>query len=72
VIPLVCGNPAEEPASYTRFVLPFGYKPEACLEKAPSCLYKSDKPICIWRQNYLTVETAAVFFVTPNGSNSRA
>lgn len=66
MIPLVCGNPAKEPASYTRFVLPFAYKPEACSEQAPSYVYKPSKPVSVerqnYRQNYLTVETAAALF----------
>jgi len=62
VIPLVCGNPAEEPASYTRFVLPFSYSPTRCPPKELSWVYKPSKPASIWRKNYLTVETATVLF----------
>ncbi len=63
MIPLECGDPTEEPASYTRFVLPFSYSP---IQYAPQggspLIYKLSEPVSIWRQNYLTVETSTVLF----------
>lgn len=64
MIPLVRGDPAQgEPASYTRFVLPFAYSLEAYPGKPSPWVYKPYTPVDIsWRQDYLTVETAAVLF----------
>lgn len=63
MIPLVCGDPAEEPASYTRFVLPFSYSPTKYTSQRKSpWIYKLSEPASIWRQNYLTVETSTVLF----------
>lgn len=63
MIPLVCGNPAEKLASYTRFVLPFSYSPaKYSSRKGASWVSQPSKPASTWRKNYLTVETAAVFF----------
>lgn len=63
MIPLVCGDPAQGPASYTRFVLPFAYSLRAYPGKTSSWVYKPYEPVDLsWRQDYLTVETAAVLF----------
>jgi hypothetical protein len=64
VIPLVCGDPKQELASYTRFVLPFAYSPEPCSESQGQYVFKPSPPAPadIWRRNYLTAETAAVLF----------
>ncbi len=63
MIPLVCGDPANEPASYTRFVLPFSYSPTKYTSQGePPWIYKLSESASIWRQNYLTVETATVLF----------
>ena len=62
MIPLVCGNPAEKPASYTRFVLPFAYRLEASPQRFFPYAYQPLKFPSVWRKNYLTVETASVLF----------
>jgi hypothetical protein len=62
MIPLVCGDPVEGPASYTRFVLPFAYRLVAYSNRASVCFYKPCKEASIWRRDYLTAETAAVLF----------
>ena len=64
MIPLVCGDPAQDqkPASYTRFILPFAYSPTLCGERQGLYVYKPSPPADIWRRNYLTAETAAVLF----------
>ena len=71
-IKIVCGDPAKEPASFTRFVLPFAYKLEKCepvTDRLPfyqpvddvwkSCDEKQD---FVWRRRYLTDETEEVLF----------
>lgn len=60
MIPLICEDPAQAPASYTRFVLPFAYEPEQCSAPGLASVYKPSAPASVWRHNYLTVETAAV------------
>jgi hypothetical protein len=60
------GDPSNEPASFTRFILPFAYKPEQLSASVSTQDQKfkintnvDDK---IWRQKYLTFETADVLF----------
>lgn len=64
---IVCGNPSNSPASYTRFVLPFAYSPEKIepekLDKTKDCRYEFVEPDDLeWRKRYLTHETADVLF----------
>jgi hypothetical protein len=62
MIPLECGDPGQRPASYTRFVLPFAYRPEKYERHHATRVYKPAAPVSLWRRNYVTVETAAVLF----------
>ncbi len=65
MIPIVCGDPRNKPATYTRFILPFGYELQhgkPC--QAGSVAYSRvvDSPDWIWRVRYLTDETSEVLF----------
>ena len=66
MLDIKCGNPnGNEPASYSRFVLPFAYTLTPAKEDRRSAL--SYVPITAdeerkWRENYLTKETADVLF----------
>lgn len=65
MIPLECGDPAQKPATYTRFVLPFSYWPVKVPRQKSSYFYRpieTNGNDFIWRKNYLTVETASVLF----------
>jgi hypothetical protein len=63
MIPLKCGFPDEEPATYTRFVLPFAYRLEQVKDN-PAVFYEESTQIPgrTWRERYLTDETADVLF----------
>ena len=54
----------DEPASYTRFVLPFRYHLENLPEEAvyDAVYLPHDVPHRMWRERYLTVETADALF----------
>ncbi|MBI5328186.1 MAG: hypothetical protein HZB80_07835 [Deltaproteobacteria bacterium] len=60
------GNPsdADAPASYNRFVLPFAYNLEKITSKEKQNQYyvAENDPDKIWRERYLTEETADVLF----------
>lgn len=69
-IPLVAGNPAQDPASYSRFVLPFAYElVQATHREGPVWLPEADaKPEPHEderqhsRERYFTAETATVLY----------
>jgi hypothetical protein len=62
-IPLVCGDPAgEEPASFTRFVLPFGYQLEAGGARKGPAWQVETAAVSPARQRYFTTETSRVLF----------
>ncbi len=60
---ITCGDPAKDPATYTRFILPFAYCPtfkEKSNDKV--CYEKTEPEDLMWRKKYLTYETADVLF----------
>lgn len=61
---IICGNPAEKPASYTRFILPFAYQLEQHPKKeGRRFYYHAHQPEdLMWRKRYMTYETADVIF----------
>lgn len=61
---LIPGNPQQQPATSTRFVLPFAYR-LGISENPPDAPYfceLADNPNLKWRKQYLTTETAKVLF----------
>lgn len=63
MLEIVCGNPSQKPASYTRFILPFAYRPQKIASGVSDFTYKVFEPEELtWRQRYLTHETADVLF----------
>lgn len=58
------GNPYYEPASYTRFILPFAYHPQKRSKISGNGYYyeKFSPEEQIWRERYLTYEIADVLF----------
>lgn len=62
-IPLSCGAaPGRAPASFTRFVLPFGYSLVRWKGTVPSRQYRQAERVDQWRRSYFTSETANVLF----------
>jgi hypothetical protein len=62
-IPLLCGDPAgQEPASFTRFVLPFGYQLEAGGAREGPAWQVETAAVSPARQRYFTTETSRVLF----------
>ena len=63
MIPLICGDPKKEPASSTRFVLPFAYQ-LVPIDGYKGALHYGPAEIVdrIWRERYLTEETEDVLF----------
>ena len=62
MLPLICGDPRKEPASSTRFVLPFAY--QLVPIDGYEVLHYGPAEIAdqIWRERYLTEETEDVLF----------
>lgn len=66
-VPLLCGDPeGERAASYTRFVLPFAYRLKDASKETHNAAGPRYMPMeprnRLWREKYLTVETADVLF----------
>lgn len=61
---IIIGNPAVMPASYSRFVLPFAYNLEKINDEEKNQFHyvPENDPDKIWRERYLTEETADVLF----------
>ncbi len=60
---ITCGDPAKDPATYTRFILPFAYCPTFKEESNDKVCYEKTEPEdLMWRKKYLTYETADVLF----------
>ncbi len=64
-VPLVCGDPTKGPASYTLFILPFGYHPQPLgsgVPMGPSYTRIADTEATRAHQHYFTLETAQALF----------
>lgn len=61
---IICGNPIQSPASFTRFVLPFAYQLKPAVPSSgPFYIDIAHRlPEKRWRKNYLTEETAEVLY----------